>query len=633
MTEEYEQFFASPKGNNKQKKDGKIRSKSQVYKGGSNILAEAVVIGEHNRPYWIISDSLTGQITVHEYIESIDEEGNKKVLYAPKKSTYLNEPYTFESIEQINELIQDVKANETLDTLFTKVKKQWRRYVNQSETFINLCCADCIFTLFQDKLGSTHYLFFLADTEAGKSANLIMLKVLGYRCFLGVDISTSNIYRFYGNEYEGIGTLCEDEVIGLDEQLEKLKLYKSGYTKGFKVPKNLKPSESAGVYEQEGYYTFGLKAFTAEEKPTSANAKGFNERLVEMACEYGIPEEYIEEVLNDAGDPHYKVLLAELTELKNRLLIYRLIHYFDPILRAEFGLHARERQLWTPLLRIFQNNSKTLAILKESIYGYVAESRRRKSHSHVVYLVKLISKLAKNVPDNKTSFYTLETSTIWSEYKKGLPEGEDISKQSFTSPEFGDVSQKALHEMLCDKLHAKPPTHTGKKRELVFHLNTLEKLRQKYRITDEDISEDDGNDDKDNQSKTDETLKTHETLVGKNRDNIQENSESNQSNNDVKITTKTEEPGNNFNTTTSDANTNNANNSINSSQEASQASEVSHVHQILGSYVAFDFEWDATNDNIIDAVSFVDSNGNSEVKLRERDFDGSEIDLLRYIMA
>lgn len=71
MTEEYEQFFASPKGNNKQKKDGKIRSKSQVYKGGSNILAEAVVIGEHNRPYWIISDSLTGQISVHEYIESI----------------------------------------------------------------------------------------------------------------------------------------------------------------------------------------------------------------------------------------------------------------------------------------------------------------------------------------------------------------------------------------------------------------------------------------------------------------------------------------------------------------------------------------------------------------------------------
>jgi len=49
--------------------------------------------------------------------------------------------------------------------------------------------------------------------------------------------------------------------------------------------------------------------------------------------------------------------------------------------------------------------------------------------------------------------------------------------------------------------------------------------------------------------------------------------------------------------------------------------------------MAFDFEWDATKDNIIDAVSFVDNNGNSEVKLRERDFGGSEIDLLRYIMA
>jgi hypothetical protein len=306
MTDEYEELFKSQnaKGKSKGKEDDKIRAKSQVYKSGNNHLAEAVVIGQNNRPYWIISDSLSGQISVHEYIEIIDEEGHKKILYAPKKSTYLNEPYTFESVEQINELIQDVKAKETLDTLFSKIKKQWSRYVNQPEAFINLCCGDCIFTLFQDRLGSTHYLFFIADTEAGKSTNLLMFKILAYRCFLGLDITTSNIYRFYGNDYEGIGTLCEDELTELDEEQEKLKLYKGGYTKGFKVPKNLKDQPDSikkyksklgplkDPYSNEGPEIVSMKDYTnprkkslsvgeTEEKLMASKKSGFSWTQIE----------------------------------------------------------------------------------------------------------------------------------------------------------------------------------------------------------------------------------------------------------------------------------------------------------------------------------------------------------------
>ena len=55
------------------------------------------------------------------------------------------------------------------------------------------------------------------------------------------------------------------------------------------------------------------------------------------------------------------------------------------------------------------------------------------------------------------------------------------------------------------------------------------------------------------------------------------------------------------------------------------------IDELLGNYVAFDLEWDATADNRIDAVSFVDSYGRSEVKLRNRDFNGSEVALLDYV--
>jgi DNA polymerase, archaea type len=53
----------------------------------------------------------------------------------------------------------------------------------------------------------------------------------------------------------------------------------------------------------------------------------------------------------------------------------------------------------------------------------------------------------------------------------------------------------------------------------------------------------------------------------------------------------------------------------------------------LGLYVAWDLEWDGDQNDLIEAISFVDSNGNSEVKFRDRDFNGSEKDLLRYLMV
>jgi hypothetical protein len=470
----------------------KITSKSQVYKLGNHFLAEGVIIGEHNTPCWITSESLTGQISVQEFIDITSDDGNqKKLLYPPSKSAYLNEPYTFESIDQIKQLIEDVKTNETPDTLFSKIKTQWKKYVNESDNHISLCCGDCIFTLFQDRLGITHYLFFVGDNEVGKSTNLFMFKYLAYRAFLAIDVSVANIYRFYGNEFEGIGTFLEDEIDDLDEQPDKLKMYKSGYTRGLKVPKSEKASESLG-FEQEGYYTFGFKAFAAEKMPLSHRAKGFRERTIEMPCTFGLPECDIQDVVNNADDPKHKALLAELNDLRNRLLIYRLVHYHDPILDIDVQLQAREKQLWKPLLRVFQNSPNTFDILKKVATGYIKESREQKSHTQTAFLVRMISDLVK-----EKNTYTLATSDIWKRYIELLPEGEQIGKSSYKSNEYGDMSQKRLNELLRDQFKARPPRHTRNVRELVFDKIALDRMKQKYRINSKNKSETDESDETD----------------------------------------------------------------------------------------------------------------------------------------
>jgi hypothetical protein len=467
-----------------------IISKSQVYKLGDHFLAEAVLIGQHNQPYWIISDSLADQqqISVREFIDITTDDtdtnnnnNNKKQkrhLYPPKKSGYLNQPYTFETMQQINQLIDDVKANETADTLFSKIKRQWKRYDSESESHISLCSGDSFFTHFQDKLGMTHYLFFVGDNEAGKSTKLFLFKYLAYRAFLGIDISTANIYRFYGNEYEGIGTLLEDEADDLDEERYKLRMYKSGYTTGLKVPKNEKSSEMKH-FEQEGYYTFGFKAFAAEKRPTSHKAKGFNDRTVEMPCTFGIPEYDIQEVINNSGEPKHKALLEELNDLRNRLLIYRLIYHHKPIPDIKVKLQGREKQLWKPLLRSFHDDGpNTYELLNKIVIEYVEKHREQKSHTHTPFVVRLILHLIENIkePDKK-----LETSDIWQSYKDSLT-GEETGKTTYRSNEFGEMSQKRLTELLMQQFKARRPKHNANHKELIFDKTVLDNMRQKYRI-------------------------------------------------------------------------------------------------------------------------------------------------------
>jgi hypothetical protein len=143
----------------------------------------------------------------------------------------------------------------------------------------------------------THYLFFVGALDSGKSNRLMVFHFLAYRNFMSTDVTPSNIYRFFGSQQEGQGTICEDEADDLDESPEKMKIYKSGYTTGFKVARNEDNGVGTGR-SQDGFYTYGFKAFAAERVPDSMKAKGLKQRLVEIKCLSGVPQWDISEVAN-----------------------------------------------------------------------------------------------------------------------------------------------------------------------------------------------------------------------------------------------------------------------------------------------------------------------------------------------
>ena len=68
---------------------------------------------------------------------------------------------------------------------------------------------------------------------------------------LSTDMTYANIYQFLGSEEEGIGTICEDEADGIDEDRTKMAIYKNGYTTGepvFRIDTNFWKEPNTFIY-------------------------------------------------------------------------------------------------------------------------------------------------------------------------------------------------------------------------------------------------------------------------------------------------------------------------------------------------------------------------------------------------
>jgi hypothetical protein len=96
-----------------------------------------------------------------------------------------------------------------------------KRFIDADDFHLSLCSSDIIYTYYQDKLGLTHYLFFVGDNTSGKSNNLSLIHILAYRNFMTTDMTAANVYQFLGSEEEGQGTLCVDEADQIDSNINE----------------------------------------------------------------------------------------------------------------------------------------------------------------------------------------------------------------------------------------------------------------------------------------------------------------------------------------------------------------------------------------------------------------------------
>jgi hypothetical protein len=468
---EEEEVIVEENGNGKENKNVKPKNndhkREEVFlqKYTDGLLAEAILIA--GRPYFLVSENKE-EISIVQSIELED-----KIVKPLTQDMYLSRPYTFTSEQEVRKYIEKTKK-ENLDTIFHKVKSLYRKYVDADDFHISICAADIVYTYYQDKIGLTHYLFFVGNNDSGKSNNLRVIHILSYRNFMSIDVTAPNIYQFLGNKEEGQGTLCIDEADNIDASHELMSISKNGYTKGFRVAR----IDTSSGRKQYGFFTFGFKAFAAERLPDSVKAKGFNQRTISLPCIYGIPQYDISEILNPAGEQEHQALLDELNETRNTLLIYRLLHHNDNIPDIKLNLNGREKQLFKPILRIFQNTQIQNELLP-IISKYISDRRESNCNSLYAFLYKVIKDLIKAQDTSE-----LESNLIWNTITDLLP-GDSIpnKKLSYESTEFGMLSQKGIVEILIQIFGAKHSKDRRDKSKLIFDIHKLSRVGRAYELS------------------------------------------------------------------------------------------------------------------------------------------------------
>jgi hypothetical protein len=420
-------------------------------------------------PYFAIAKANSNQITLEKSI-TIDDINE----YRPfELAAYLTKPYVFKSKQDFEACVNKARK-ENLNTLYRKVKLIWKKYIDADDFHISICAADTVFTYYQDKIGLTHYLFFVGNNGSGKSNNLTVFHFLAFRNFTSTDMTAANIYQFLGINEEGQGTLCEDEADRIDEDRQKMAIYKNGYITGFPVAR----TDTSFGRKQLKLNTFCFKAFAAERLPDSFKARGFNQRIIELACVYGFPEYDISEVVNPAGEDKFQELLNELNETRNLLLVFRLLHFKEKIPNIHLNIQNREKQLFKPVLRLFQN-TETLDKLLPVISKYVSQRRESNADTLHAFLYRILMEVIRS-----QNTLELESSLIWNTLTDILPgEFSPNKKLSYDSSDFGTISRKEITQILKEIFGAKPAKRHGNSSILIFDKNKLERTGKLYDLS------------------------------------------------------------------------------------------------------------------------------------------------------
>jgi len=314
-------------------------------------FVESVIVD--GKPAFLVKDTDTDKISVEYRI--LTPAGPIRPL---KKEEMGYAPFEFTS-KEIQELNSTVFQKEELLDWILEVVQQ---YLDMSLQEQILLAGDVFLTFCLEWTSTTHFLFFVGDRGSGKTNATRIPAELGYRCMSTAQMSHANIYNFLGTDEEGCGSICEDEAGDISDDKEKMRIYKSAYAKGQKIPK----MDMNGTKVQLYYNTFCMVFFSGEGLPEDQALK---ERTVVIYLIKGNPEDNIKR----PKDKKWKE--DHIPPLRKKLLFWKLQNIGKEFPIVDSGLIGRDQELFEDFLSVFAE-TKYESDAKNIVNHYVYERQQ-----------------------------------------------------------------------------------------------------------------------------------------------------------------------------------------------------------------------------------------------------------------
>jgi hypothetical protein len=156
---------------------------------------------------------------------------------------------------------------------------------------------------------------------------------------------------------------------------------------------------------------------------------------------------------------------------------FKLLHYHEPRPDVkDLNIRNREKQLFKPLIRLFQNESCLDEIL-EVISEYISKKRAARVNSLRANLYHILKTLMQS--RNMLEFTSNE---IW-EFIKANLNGKEVRDRpmSYESDEYGMLSQKQIIATIKDVFGAEQ-SRNARSRKIVFNKDKFDRLGNVYSI-------------------------------------------------------------------------------------------------------------------------------------------------------
>lgn len=275
--------------------------------------------------------------TIEYLLEEVEIDGRK---YKPL-------PPTYNLVDKDVILFPSVATEyQSEEEVLKEIQTFIHKYLDISEVFEQIATYYVLFTWMFDKFNEVPYLRAIGDFGSGKSRFIQAIGILCYKpVFTGGATTPSPIFRIV-NEVHGTLIIDEADFKFSDMTSEIVKILNTGYQRGMPVLR----SEGKGTFEVKAYDVFCPKIVATRE---TFSDKALESRFLVEEMGAGKLRADIPRTLDEG---FYKE--AEL--IRNKLLMWRLKNYFEPIERRHDlieGIHPRLNQIVMPLLSIIKDEA------------------------------------------------------------------------------------------------------------------------------------------------------------------------------------------------------------------------------------------------------------------------------------